>query len=289
MNKKITKAVITAAGLGTRFFPITKIQPKEMLPIVDKPVLHFVVEEATQAGIKDILIITSSRKGVIKDYFSHDTELENELIKKGKQKNIDELKKIESLANITYVDQKEMLGLGNAVSYAKDFVKNEPFVLLLGDSIMHGGRNCTKQLIETYEKYNSPVIGVEKVPQHEVDRYGILDVQEIEKDVFLVNDLVEKPTIDTAPSDIAIAGRYVLTQDIFSCIEDTQKGIGGEIQITDSLKLLNKKNKIHACLYEAKRYDIGDREDYVKAIIKFSLERADIKEGIKEYIKGLKI
>ncbi|MCK4860249.1 MAG: UTP--glucose-1-phosphate uridylyltransferase GalU, partial [Candidatus Omnitrophica bacterium] len=274
---------IPAAGLGTRFLPATKSMPKEMLPIIDKPVIQYVVEEAIASGIEDILIITGRGKRAIEDYFDTSPELENHLLSKNKQDLLKEVKDISSLADIHYIRQKEAKGLGDAILKAEKHIGNEPFAVLLGDDIIVNEKTAIKQLIECHEKVNCSVIGVEEVPLETVSRYGVIDAEKKEN-LFLVKDLVEKPEKEKAPSNLAVSGRYVLTAEIFDCIREVKPGYGGEIQLTDALNLLLKKERIYATKIEGIRYDIGDKLSYVKAIIDFALERADLKEEIAKYL-----
>ena len=282
MVLKIRKAVIPAAGLGIRFLPATKSMPKEMLPIIDKPVIHFVVEEAIKAGIEDIIIITGRGKRAIEDYFDSNPELELRLQKDGKTDILKEIRGISSLADIHYIRQKEPLGLGDAILKAEKHIGNEPFAVLLGDDIIVD-KNATSQLIKNFEETKCSVIGVEEVDMEKISRYGVVDV--VEKELLEIKDLVEKPKKEEAPSNLGIIGRYVLTPEIFECIKKTKSGHSGEIQLTDALKLLLEKQKIYAKKIEGKRYDIGDKFNYVRATIDFALRRKDLKEKIKEYLK----
>jgi len=280
----IRKAVIPAAGLGTRFLPATKSMPKEMLPIIDKPVIQYVVEEAIHSGIEDILIITGRGKRAIEDYFDASPELELHLEKNNKKELVKVVKDISSLADIHYIRQKESKGLGDAVLKAEKHVGDEPFAVLLGDDIIVGDVPATKQLIEVFSKVNCPIIGVERVPHDKVYKYGIIDGVR-NGELYEVRNLVEKPRPEEAPSNLGIAGRYILTPDIFDCIRETKPGIGGEIQLTDALGLLLQRQKVYAYEIKGKRYDIGDKLEYVKAITDFALEREDLKEVVREYIK----
>jgi len=285
---KIKKAVIPAAGLGTRFLPITKAQPKEMLPIIDKPVIHFVVEEAVNSGIDDILIITGRGKEAVENYFDVNTNLEKMLEKNGKSHLLEELKEIENMANIHYIRQKEQRGLGHAILCSKGFVGDETFAVLLGDSIVKSEEPCIKQLINLYEKYNCSVIGTELVPKELVNRYGIIKGRKKEENVFDIEDLIEKPDINSAPSNMAIMGRYILTPTIFEMIERTRPGVGGEIQITDALKLLLKREKIVSTIINGKRYDMGSKIDFIKTNIEFALERQEFKDEILKFLEKIK-
>ena len=282
---KIKKAVIPAAGFGTRFLPATKSMPKEMLPIIDKPVIQFVVEEAISAGIEDIIIITGRGKRAVEDYFDSSPELELHLQKNGKTEILKEIEDISNLADIHYIRQKEPLGLGNAILKAEKHIGNESFAVLLGDDIIVD-KNGILQLMKDHEKTNCSIIGAEEVPFERISKYGVLDVEKVQ-DLLFVKDLVEKPKKEEAPSNLGIIGRYVLTPEIFDCIKRTKPGHGGEIQLTDALKLLLEKQKIYAKIIEGKRYDIGDKFNYVKAILDFALRREDLKKSVEEYLKNI--
>ena len=279
----IRKAVIPAAGLGTRFLPATKSMPKEMLPIIDKPVIQFVVEEAIASGIDDIIIITGRGKRAIEDYFDTSPEIEHHLFQNKKYELLRKVKDISSLADIHYIRQKEPLGLGDAILKAEKHIGNEPFAVLLGDDIIVNKKSAMEQLIECYENADISVIGLEEVPLEMVSKYGIVEVEQ-QGDLFLVKNLIEKPDKEKAPSNLAVIGRYVLTPEIFDCIKEVNPGYNGEIQLTDALKLLLEEQKIYAKKIEGKRYDIGDQLSYVKAIIDFSLEREDLKNEIGRYL-----
>ena len=283
----IRKAVIPAAGLGTRFLPATKSMPKEMLPIIDKPVIQYVVEEAIASGIDDIIVITGRGKRAIEDYFDTSPELENHLLSKNKKDLLKKVKDISSLADIHYVRQKEPKGLGDAVLKAEKHVGNEPFAVLLGDDIIVSERPAVKQLIEAFDKVKCSVIGVEEVPLELLSKYGVVEVEQKQEDLFLVKNLVEKP--ERPPSNLAVSGRYILTPEIFDCIREVKPGYGGEIQLTDALNLLLnlKEQRIYAKKIEGRRYDIGDKLSYVKAIIDFVLEREDLKEEIERYLREI--
>lgn len=281
---KIRKAVIPAAGLGTRFLPATKAQPKEMLPIVDKPTIQYIVEEAVDSGIEDILIITGRNKRSIEDHFDKSVELELELKKKGQEELLNLIKDITNLVDIHYIRQKEAKGLGHAIYCARTFVGNEPFAVLLGDDVVDSKKPVLKQLIEQYEKYQCSIIGVQEVPYEDVSKYGIVDCEEIEKDLFKVRDLVEKPKKEVAPSRMAILGRYIITPKVFDILENLKPGAGGEIQLTDALKELLEYEDMYAYNFEGKRYDIGDKLGFLKATIEFALKREDIREPFENYI-----
>ncbi|HTY14516.1 MAG TPA: UTP--glucose-1-phosphate uridylyltransferase [Methanoregulaceae archaeon] len=275
---KVTKAVIPAAGLGTRFLPLTKSMPKEMLPVVHKPVIQYVVEEAYESGITDILIITGKGKRAIEDYFDHlDGEISNEYL--------DELDILLDSVNIFYVRQRSLRGLGDAISYASSFIDNDPFAVLLGDTITTPP--CTKELIECYQKCRASVIAVEKVPLLMVRSYGIIDGQQIDEDTIFIRDLVEKPDPDNAPSDLAILGSYVLTPTIMDCIKETKPGKGGEIQLTDALRILKDRENLYAHLYRGRRYDIGNKTDWLKANIELGMKDPIIGKEIRNTCREL--
>ncbi len=281
------KAVIPAAGLGTRFLPATKAQPKEMLPVVDKPTIQYVIEEAVESGIDDILIVTGRGKRAIEDHFDRSVELESYLIQKNDQKFLKELLRLADLADIHYIRQKEAKGLGHAIYCAQKHIGNEPFAVLLGDTITLTDIPCTKRLWQIYEKYKASVIAVEEVPWEKVSQYGIIKGKLVEKEVFLIEDMVEKPSKKKAFSNLAIFGRYILTPTIFECLKKTPPGRGGEIQLTDAMRLLLKKESIYAYQVRGRRYDIGKKLDWLIANIELALDRKDLKEGLKKYLKQI--
>lgn len=276
------KAVIPAAGLGTRFLPATKAQPKEMLPVYDKPTIQYVIEEAVESGVDDILIITGKGKRSIEDHFDRAFELEYILQEKGKFEYLEEVKEITDLADIHFIRQKKQKGLGDAIHWAKKHVGAEPFVVMLGDTITKAEVPCTKQLIDLYVKYGKSAIAVEPVPDEKVERYGIIDGTEVEKNVYKINRLVEKPALKDAPSNLAIMGRYVLTPDIFEHIENTEPGVGGEIQLTDAL---SKLDSIYGKVFTGESYDIGNRIDWLKTSLKFAMNDPEAKDDILDFIK----
>lgn len=286
---KVRKAVIPAAGLGTRFLPATKAQPKEMLPIVDKPAIQYIVEEIIASGITDILIITGRNKRPIEDHFDKSIELELELYEKGKKDLLNLVHAISEMVNIHYVRQKEPNGLGHAIHCAKTFVGNEPFAVLLADDIIDSQKPCLRQLMDVYEKHQCSVLGVQKVPNEDTDKYGIVDCSAIDDVTYSVNTLVEKPPIDKAPSDIAIIGRYIITPEIFDILEKTKPGAGGEIQLTDALKELLSTQKMIAYQFEGKRYDTGDKLGFLKASVEFALKQEEISEAFRTYLKSLSL
>lgn len=281
---KIKKAIIPAAGLGTRFLPATKAQPKEMLPIVDKPTIQYIVEEAIQSGIEDILIITGRNKRAIEDHFDKSVELELELKKKNKESLLHLVEDITNMVDIHYIRQKEPKGLGHAIYCARAFVGNEPFAVLLGDDIVDAEVPVLKQMIEQYERYNCSIIGVQEVPYEDVDKYGIVDSTPIEDRLYKVNNLVEKPKKEEAPSNIAILGRYIITPRIFEILENTPPGAGGEIQLTDALKTLLNYEAIYAYNFIGKRYDVGDKLGYLMATVEYALKREDLREPFMRYL-----
>ncbi len=277
------KAVIPAAGLGTRFLPATKAQPKEMLPVYDKPTIQYVVEEAVESGVDDILIITGKGKRPIEDHFDRSFELEHHLKTKGKEDYLKEVEYISNLADIHFIRQKKQKGLGDAIYCAKKHVGDEPFVVMLGDTITKGESPCTKQLIEVYEKYGKSAIAVEEVPEEKIERYGIIGGNEVEPGVIDINQLVEKPPRSVAPSNLAIMGRYFLTPDIFDHIENVEPGYGGEIQLTDALA---KLDGIYGKVFVGDSYDIGNRVDWLKTSLKFAMEDENSREDILEFIQN---
>jgi UTP--glucose-1-phosphate uridylyltransferase len=286
MNVK--KAIIPAAGLGTRFLPVTKAQPKEMLPIVDKPTIQYIVEEAVASGIEEILIITGRNKRAIEDHFDKSVELEHELENSNKEELLQLVRSISNMADIYYIRQKEPRGLGHAISRAKTFVENEPFAVMLGDDIIDSKVPCLKQLIGCYNKYKTSVLGVQSVRRTEVFKYGIVKGIEIEDRVYKVNNMVEKPKIEEAPSNIAILGRYIITPNIFEILEKTKPGRGGEIQLTDALRELAMQEAVYAYCFEGKRYDVGDKFGFLQANIEYALKRDDLREELMAYIMNIK-
>ena len=279
----IMKVVIPAAGLGTRFLPATKAQPKEMLPVYDKPTIQYVIEESVNSGVDDILIVTGKGKRSIEDHFDRSFELEHHLKTKGKEDFLKEIEYISELADIHFIRQKKQKGLGDAIYCAKKHVGNDPFVVMLGDTITKDKVPCTKQLIDIYNKYGKSVISLEEVPDEKVERYGIIGGEEIEENIYKIDKLVEKPPLRVAPSNLAIMGRYVLTPDIFDCIEDVEPGYGGEIQLTDAL---SKLDEIYGQVFLGESYDIGNRIDWLKTSLKFALDDENAKDEILNYIKN---
>ena len=287
MQKKVKKAVIPAAGLGTRFLPATKAQPKETLPIVDKPTLQYIIEEAVASGIEEILIITGRNKKSIEDHFDKSVELELELEQKGKKELLDIVQGISNMINIHYIRQKEPKGLGDAIYCARHFIGDEPFAIMLGDDIVDNDVPCLKQLMDAYEEYRTTILGVQKVDTKDTNKYGIISAKHIEDRVYKVKDLVEKPELGKAPSNIAILGRYIITPEIFDILEDLPAGKGGEVQLTDALKLLSKKEAMYAYNFEGRRYDVGDKLGFLEATVDFALKRPALKNEFIDYLKKI--
>lgn len=281
---KVRKAIIPAAGLGTRFLPATKAQPKEMLPIVDKPTIQYIIEEAVASGIEEILIITGRNKKSIEDHFDKSVELEMELEKAGKREMLDLVKGISDMVDIHYIRQKEPRGLGHAINCAKSFVGNEPFAVMLGDDVVESEVPCLKQLINCFNEYKTTILGVQTVAPENVDKYGIIDGIHIEDRVYKVKKLVEKPAVEEAPSNIAILGRYIITPQIFEILENTKPGKGNEIQLTDALETLIKHEAMYAYNFEGRRYDVGDKLGFLQATIEFALRREELRDGFIEYL-----
>lgn len=282
---KVRKAVIPAAGLGTRFLPATKAQPKEMLPIVDKPTLQYIIEEAVESGIEEILIITGRNKSSIENHFDKSIELEHELEKKGKDDLLAEVRSISDMVNIHFIRQKEPKGLGHAISCAQCFVGHEPFAVLLGDDIVHNDTTpCLKQMIDTFNLVGGSILGVQDVPTEHVDKYGIIAGEHIADDLTKVHSMVEKPNIDDAPSNTAVLGRYIISPKIFSILKTTTPGKGGEIQLTDALMELAQTDHVYAYNFEGRRYDVGDKQGFIEATIEYALRRDDLKDGLIDYL-----
>ena len=284
---KVRKAVIPAAGLGTRFLPATKAMPKEMLPIVDKPTLQYIIEEAVESGIEEILIITGRNKTSIEDHFDKSIELEMELEKKGKTDLLKIVKDVADLVTIHYIRQKEPKGLGHAIYCAKSFVGNEPFAVMLGDDIVDNHKPCLGQMLEMYNQYKTTILGVQEVPKKDTNKYGIVDGKQIEDRTYKVKTLVEKPEVDKAPSNIAILGRYIINPAIFEILENTKPGKGGEIQLTDALNELATIEAMYAYVFEGRRHDVGDKLGFLEATVEFALKREDLREGFLSYLEGI--
>ncbi len=290
MTQRIRKAVFPAAGLGTRFLPATKASPKEMLPLVDKPLIQYSVEEAVASGIESILIVTGREKSSIENHFDISYELEDILKEKGKTAFFEQVRAISELCRISYTRQKQSLGLGHAIYQAKDFSENEPFAVLLADDVVDAEKPALKQMIEVFEKYNAPVIATMQVEGEAISRFGVIDAEEVTPNVFKINDMVEKPAFKDAPSDLAIIGRYILTPDVFDAIERTEKGAGGEIQITDAMRLMLKEGKpFYAVKLEGTRHDAGDKLGFLIATVEFALKREDLGAEFREYLKSLEL
>jgi UTP--glucose-1-phosphate uridylyltransferase len=287
MNQKIRKAVFPAAGLGTRFLPATKASPKEMLPLVDKPLIQYAVEEAVASGIESVLIITGRDKAAIENHFDMSFELELWLEQKGKLEVLEEVRAISDIARINYTRQKQALGLGHAIYQAYDFVGDEPFAALLADDVVDAEKPALQQMIEVFEKYQSPVIATMQVEGEAISRFGVIDAEEVEPNVFKIRDMVEKPKFADAPSDLAIIGRYIFTPDIFSAIERTQPGSGGEIQITDAMRILLKERPFYAVKLQGTRHDAGDKLGFLMATVQYALKRDDLGDDFREYLKTL--
>lgn len=282
----VKKAVIPAAGFGTRFLPVTKAQPKEMLPIIDTPTIQYVVQECVDSGIEDILIISGKGKRSIEDHFDRNFELESRILEKEDETLYTQLRHIESMANIHFIRQKELNGLGDAIYHARFHCGNEPFAVLLGDTIIDSLIPVTQQLIDSYEQYGQTVIAIEKVPLEKVSKYGIIGGKNLSDSVVQLSELIEKPSSEEAPSNLAIAGRYILTPEIFRSLEKTSRGKGNEIQLTDALRILLKVEGIIGTIIEGKRYDIGNKMDFLKTTVEFALKRKEFADEFKEFLIG---
>jgi len=289
VTPRLRKAVFPAAGLGTRFLPATKAQPKEMLSIVDKPIIQYVIEEAVASGVTKIIIVTGRGKNAIEDHFDTSYELERLLEERGKTDLLEQVRAVSNMINTSYVRQGEQLGLGHAVLMARDLVGDEPFAVMLGDDIIDSAVPCLKQMIDVFELHGGPVIAVQQVPKSEISAYGVIDgIPEGESGrVYRVRDLVEKPTLEEAPSDLAIIGRYILTPDIFDVLERTPRDKGGEIQLTNGLRALNEKHPIYGYRFEGIRHDAGNKLGFLKATVEFALKRPDLGGPFREYLKSL--
>ena len=284
---KVRKAVIPAAGLGTRFLPATKSQPKEMLPIVDKPTIQYIIEEAAAAGVEDIIVVTGRNKRSIEDHFDRSIELELELERTGKQELLQMVKEIPSVANIHFIRQKQPLGLGHAVLTASHFIGDEPFAVLLGDDVVVSKKPVLQQMVEVFNEYRTSILGVQEVAEEVVHKYGIVDCKPVDEDIFKVKDLIEKPAREVAPSHIAILGRYILTPTIFSYLETQEPGAGGEIQLTDGLKRLAKNEAMYAYIFKGHRYDVGTKMGFLQANIEFALRNPETANDLKNYLAAL--
>ncbi len=281
---QVRKAIIPAAGLGTRFLPATKAQPKEMLPIVDKPTIQYIVEEAAAAGIVDIIIVTGRNKRSIEDHFDRSIELELELERSAKNEMLEMVKDISEMANIHYIRQKEPRGLGHAILAAKHFIGNEPFAVLLGDDVVISQKPCLRQMMEVFQEYRTSILGVQTVDHAVVNKYGIVDGRAVDERVYKVHDMVEKPEPEEAPSNVAVLGRYIITPEIFEFLETQDAGKGGEIQLTDALKRLAKEQAMYAYEFFGHRYDVGTKVGFIQANIEFALRSPELREEMKEYL-----
>jgi UTP--glucose-1-phosphate uridylyltransferase len=281
---KVKKAIIPAAGLGTRFLPATKAMPKEMLPIVDKPTIQYIVEEAIESGIEDIIIVTGKGKRAIEDHFDHSFELEQTLLDKGKFDLLSEVQKSSKLVDIHYIRQKEPKGLGHAIWCARKFIGNEPFAVLLGDDIVQAEKPCLKQMMEQYDRYNASILGVQTVGEKEVSRYGIVDGSKIGDRFYNVHNLVEKPKQEEAPSNLAIMGRYILNPRIFDILSNQKPGAGNEIQLTDAIAALNELEAVYAYDFEGTRYDVGEKLGFIQTTVELALKREDIRNQLIDYL-----
>ena len=288
MPQRVRKAVFPAAGLGTRFLPATKASPKEMLPLVDKPLIQYVIEEAVASGIESVIIVTGRGKSAIEDHFDVSFELETVLRERGQKADLRLVREISEMARVSYVRQREALGLGHAILQARDLVGDEPFAVLLSDDIIDSKTPALKQLLEVYEKYDAPVLATMTVAGEAISRFGALDVEEVEDGIYRVKDMVEKPPLAEAPSDLAIIGRYVLTPDIFAEIENTTPGAIGEIQITDAMRALLKKRDFYAVRFEGTRYDAGDKLGFLIATVELALKHSDLAPEFREYLKTIR-
>jgi UTP--glucose-1-phosphate uridylyltransferase len=289
MAQKIRKAVFPAAGLGTRFLPATKASPKEMLPLVDKPLIQYVVEEAVASGVESVIIVTGRGKSAIEDHFDISFELEQLLRERGKEEELKLTRAISEMARISYVRQREALGLGHAVLQARDLVGDEPFAVMLSDDIVDAEVPALRQMLDVYEKYDAPVLGTMQVEGEAISRFGVIDAEEVGEGVYKIKDMVEKPPFAEAPSDLAIIGRYVLTPDIFDEIEQTRPGAGGEIQITDAMRSLLKRRPFYAVRFRGTRHDAGDKLGFLIATVEFALKRPDLAPEFKKYLSSLKL
>jgi UTP--glucose-1-phosphate uridylyltransferase len=286
--KKVRKAVFPVAGLGTRFLPATKAQPKEMLPLVDKPTIQYVVEEAVASGLTELVLVTGRNKRAIEDHFDAAFELEYYLADRGKTEELAQIKTLSELASVGYVRQKEPLGLGHAILCAGPLVGDEPFAVFLGDDITRGASTpCMRQLLDVFDKHEGAVIAVERVPRERIPQYGVIAGRQIAGRVWEITDLVEKPRVEEAPSDLAIIGRYVLTPDVFGILAETRPDRRGEIQLTDALRTLRRTSPMYAVEFEGKRYDTGNKLGFLKATVEFALSRPDLADEFRAYLKSL--
>ncbi len=289
---QVRKAVLPAAGLGTRFLPATKAQPKEMLPLVDKPLIQYVIEEAVKSGIGNVTIVTGRGKNAIEDHFDVSYELENVLAERGKDQELEEIRRISNMLDVSYVRQKKALGLGHAIEMARYVIGSEPFAVMLGDDIIDAEVPCLKQMMSLFEKLQSSIIATCAVPESDVSHYGIIrghPLDGYDGRVYRIEDVVEKPSRDEAPSNLAIIGRYILTPEIFDAIENTKAGSGGEIQITDAIRLLLEQQPVYAYMFDGTRYDAGDKLGFLRATVEFALKRDDLGSDFRAYLRSLEL
>ncbi len=294
MPAKVRKAIFPAAGLGTRFLPATKAQPKEMLPLVDKPIIQYGVEEAIHSGIQNIIIITGRGKSAIEDHFDVSFELENMLECRGKKDLLAIVRNVSDMINVCYLRQKEALGLGHAVMRARELIGDEPFAVVLADDVIDAETPCLRQLLDVYEFFAAPVLAVMEVPRDSLPSYGVVDAEPVNHNgsrdrLYRIRNMIEKPRAEEAPSNLAIIGRYVLTPEIFDCLAEVEPGTGGEIQLTDALKQLLRTRAIFACRFEGTRYDAGDKLGFLQATVEFALRRVDLGAQFRQYLKGLNL
>jgi UTP--glucose-1-phosphate uridylyltransferase len=287
MPASVRKVVFPAAGLGTRFLPATKSMPKEMLPVVDKPIIQYGVEEAVQSGIGNVIIVTGRGKSALEDHFDISYELETVLSSRNKTALLEAARSVANLTDVSYIRQKEALGLGHAVLRAANLIGNEPFAVILPDDVIYSQRPCIRQLIDVYEKYDAPVLAVMEVPNEKISAYGVVDAEQVSENVYRIRDLVEKPKASEAPSNLAIIGRYVLTPDIFDSLRQTAPGAGAEIQLTDGIRHLLKSRPVYALKFEGTRYDAGDKLGFLKATVEYALRHEALKDEFRAYLKGL--
>ncbi len=287
MPQKIRKAVFPAAGLGTRFLPATKSSPKEMLPLVDKPLIQYVVEEAVASGIESVIIVTGRGKSAIEDHFDISFELEHLLRERGKHQELEQTRAISEMARVSYVSQREALGLGHAIFQARDLVGREPFAVMLSDDIVDAHVPALRQMLDVYEKYDAPVLGTMQIAGEAISRFGVIDAEQVGERVYRIKDMVEKPPFEEAPSDLAIIGRYILTPDIFGALEETQRDSTGEIQLTNGLKRLLRTRPLYACEIDGVRHDTGNKLGFLKAVVYFALRRPDLSEEFRDYLRSI--
>ncbi len=285
--KQIRKAVIPAAGLGTRFLPATKAQPKEMLPLVDKPAIQYVIEEAARCGIRDVLVVTGRNKRSIEDHFDHTFELEQQLRESGKHEMLKEIEEIAEMADIHYVRQGEAKGLGHAVSVARQHVGGESFAVMLGDDIMTAESGVLRDMLDVYERYGRSVVALKEFPREQISAYGCAKPEQVEDNLVRVLDIVEKPAPEEAPSNLAVMGRYVFTPEIFECLERVKPGAGGKIQLTDAIALLLEQQTIYGYVFDGGRYDVGDKLDYLRATVELAIDREDLGPKFRSFLADL--